>query len=252
MLSHNQVKLLTALQVKKYRQKYRKFVVEGDKMVGELLQQSRLTVEAVYGLPEWAEKHGAALEKTAAAFHPVSEQDLKRVSSLSTPNQVLALVHLPETAVEPPTLPRRFCFFLDGVQDPGNLGAILRVADWFGHPALFCSPDTADAYNPKVIQAGMGAFLRVPVREIELTDLQEELPDWPLLGADLEGENLFKAGLPDHGLIVIGREGAGIRPDTAARLTHRLMIPRGEGGGAESLNAAVAAGIVAAALANSR
>jgi TrmH family RNA methyltransferase len=246
MLSNAHLKLLTALQVKKYRQKYRKFVVEGEKMVGELLAQRRLPVEAVFGLESWAADHAGELRPWADRFQAVTEAELKKISTLTTPNRALAVAGFPPDEPDPARLPTRFCFYLDGLQDPGNLGTILRTADWFGHPALFCSPDTVDVYSPKVIQAAMGAFLRVPTREIALDELLSGLPDWPVLGAVLGGDDLFTAPLPPFGLLVIGNEGRGIRPETAARLTHRLSIPRGAEGGAESLNAAVAAGIFAA------
>lgn len=256
MLSQNQTKLLTALQVKKYRQKYRKFVVEGDKMVAELLEQQHIRVSSLFATAAWIEQNASAqptfLEKTTL----VTEAELKKISSLTTPNAVLAVAEMPEdldlaTAsilnLQTPTPP--LSFFLDGLQDPGNVGTILRTADWFGMSTVFCSPDCADVFSPKVVQASMGAVLRIRTAELPLAELVHALPSGtPVLGAVLGGQNVFEEKLPMHGLLVIGNEGRGISSETERLLTHRLTIPRHPQGKAESLNAAVAAGILVAQL----
>ena len=251
MLSHNQSKLINALQVKKYRQKYRNFVVEGEKMVIELLQQQRFAVVSIWGLERWANDHAAELQPFLQNFNPVSEIELQKISSLSTPNSVLAVAQWPDTWPDSSLLQSDICLYLDGIQDPGNLGTILRVADWFGFPAVFCSPDCVDVFSPKVVQATMGAIFRVPTCEIALSELLAPLsPAPPIMGAVLGGVDLFHTTLPTHGLLVIGNEGRGIRLETEQWLTHRLTIPRHPAGGAESLNAAVATGIMAAVLRN--
>ncbi len=219
-------------------------------MVAELLAQQRVAVSAVFGLERWAAENAVLLGPYLEKFNPIGASELKKVSSLTTPNAVLAVADLPEESFEPEILRRDFCFYLDGIQDPGNLGTILRTADWFGIPAVVCSPDSADAFSPKVVQASMGAFLRVKIWEMPLEDLLENTPDVPVLGAVLHGENIFQTTWPLNGIIIIGNEGRGISPAAAARLTHRLTIPRSDSGGAESLNAAVAAGILAAVLRN--
>ncbi len=250
MVSHNQIKLITALRVKKYRQKYRKFTVEGEKMAAELLAQQRVGISAVFALERWAEENAALLAPVLEKFNAVSEAELKKISSLTTPNRVLIIAGIPDEPLPGGILQQDYCFYLDGIQDPGNLGTILRVADWFGIPAVICSPDTVDAFSPKVVQASMGAFLRVGVWEMSLEELLDKNPGLPVSGAVLGGDPLFQTGLPGHGLLVIGNEGLGIRPGVEARLTHRLTIPRHPSGGAESLNASVAAGILAAAVRN--
>ena len=250
MLSHNQNKLLGALQVKKYRQKYQKFTVEGEKMAAELLAQQRIGVSAIFGLERWAGENAALLGPFLGKFTPVSEAELKKISALSTPNQVLVVAELPNEPFRPEIIRQAPCFYLDGIQDPGNFGTILRVADWFGIPAVICSSDTVDAFGPKVVQASMGAFLRIKIWEMPLAEVLEQAPGVPVAGAVLGGNNVFGTPLPDHGLVVIGNEGRGIGPETEQRLTHRLTIPRHPDGGAESLNAAVAAGILAALLRN--
>lgn len=245
MLSASQQKYLTALQVKKYRQKYRKFTVEGSKMVGELLAQNRVAVSGIYGLEAWALEHAALLAPFSALFNPVSEAELRKISGLTTPNAVLAVAEIPDPALLPASA-TGLAFYLDGIRDPGNMGTILRVADWFGFNAVYCSPDCAEVYSPKVVQASMGAVFRVPAGEFSLDTLVAALPGLPVLGAVLGGENVFDANFPNHGLLVIGNESGGIRPEAALLLTHRLTIPRGPGSVAESLNASVAAGILAA------
>lgn len=204
-------------------------------------------IEAVYGLPAWAEAQAALLEAARVPFTAVSEGELGKLSAFATPNKVLAVVDMPEPATGEAPL-KGFAFFLDGIQDPANLGAVWRVADWFGMPALYASPDTVDAWNPKCIQASMGAFLRVPFREVPLDELLKTNPGLPVLGAVMRGASLYDAELPERGLIVVGQEGRGVSEGALRRIDHPVTIPRGPGGGAESLNAAVAAGIFAAML----
>lgn len=244
MLSASQQKFLTALQVKKYRQKYRNFTVEGSKLVAELLTQHRIPVVSVFGLERWAAENATLLAPFYQLFNPVSEAELKKISALQTPPAVLAVAEIP--APGQPSLQTGMAFYLDGIRDPGNLGTIIRVADWFGMPAVYCSPDCVDAFSPKVVQASMGAVLRIPLPVMELSQILEREPQLPIAGAALDGENIFTCKMPGHGLLVIGNEGGGIRPEVEALLTRRLTIPRAPGSAAESLNASVAAGILAA------
>ena len=212
-------------------------------MVAELLSQTRVAPKAVYGLERWAEENAALLQPFLHIFNPLTAAELKKVSALKTPQDVLAVAEIPA----PPQLtPSGISFFLDGIRDPGNLGTILRIADWFGMSAVYCSSDCVDAFGPKVVQASMGAILRVPLLEMDLIDLLADNPSLPVLGAVLDGENVLKTKFPKSGLLVIGNEGTGIRPEVEAQLTGRLTIPRAPGSQAESLNAAVAAGILAA------
>lgn len=212
-------------------------------MVAELLTQTRVQTVALYALEHWADEHAALLEPYRQIFQPVSEPDLKKISALTSPQQVLAVAEIP-TATPSPW--GHGAFFLDGIRDPGNLGTILRVADWFGFSAVFCSPDCADAFSPKVVQASMGAIFRMPVFEMELDEVLAIAPECAVLGAVLDGENVFGAQYAGSNLLVVGGEGSGMRRETEHRLTKRLTIPRAPGSEAESLNAAVAAGILAA------
>ncbi len=252
MLSHNQSKLLASLGVKKYRQQHQKFVVEGEKMVAELLAQARVGVSAIFGLERWAEANAALIKPFLEKFNPVTDAELRKISSLTTPNSVLAVAEIPGEPVDMELPKQDLCIYLDDLQDPGNLGTILRIADWFGLPAVYCSPDTVDVYNSKVVQASMGAVLRVKTWELPLEAMLRSKAGFPVLGAVLGGQNVFEMELPPNGLLVIGNESRGISNATADRLSHRLSIPRHPAGGAESLNAGVAAGILVAQFSTSR
>jgi RNA methyltransferase, TrmH family len=248
MLSANRQKFLLSLHTKKHRQKYRNFLVEGTKMVSELLQQTRFPVVAVYATELWASANPTDVSRLGERFVPVLDSDLKKVGTLVTPNQVLAVAAYLDQAPQWPDSPG-WLLYLDGLQDPGNMGSILRIADWFGWQGVVASPDTVNAFSPKVIQAGMGACLRVPVYEdVPLHILRTQLPDRPVWGALMEGQALWAAQPPESGILVIGNEGRGIRPEQLPLIDQAITIPRGAGGQAESLNAAVAAGILVAGM----
>lgn len=249
-LSKNTVKYIKSLQVKKFRQKYNNFVLEGDKIAREILQQSTLEIEACYALAPWIEANRSLLQRFSGKIHTIEEPDLKKISGLATPNQVLIIAKQPNTRLNAPEVQNDLTLYLDAIQDPGNMGTILRIADWFGLPYVFCSHDCVDAFSPKVVQATMGALLRVKVVVIELSDLKKQLSDLPIFGAVLNGANIFETKLPKKGILVIGNESQGISQEIEASLTHRIAIPPAAGGGAESLNAAVATGIIIAILKN--
>ena len=247
MLSHNQLKHLRSLSVKKYRQQNGQFLVEGEKMVAELLGQSRIGVSAIFALESWTEQNARFLRPFSEKVNIVTEAELAKISALTTPNKVLAVAIMPLEPCNSKLATSEPCFYLDGIQDPGNMGSILRIADWFGFPAVYCSPDCVDVFSPKVVQASMGAIFRVSSWEIELAEILVAAPQISVAGAVLNGDPVFEANLPANGLLVIGNEGRGISPAVQSSLTHRISIPRHPAGGAESLNAAVAAGILAAA-----
>lgn len=241
-VSKNDIKFVQSLRLKKFRQKYNNFIAEGEKIAAEALLSDRCRIIRIFALPEWLHENAALLSR----IHPsvlteAGENELAKISALSTPNKVLMVLEAPPSGDLPLI---QTALYLDDVQDPGNLGAILRIADWFAVPQVFCSPGSVDVYNPKVVQASMGAFLRVDSQEVDLETLLRRQPELPVLGAVLDGENLFGAPLPSSGLLVVGNESKGIRPATQLLLSHRISIPRAPGGGAESLNAAVATGII--------
>ena len=235
MLTKSQIKYIQSLGHKKFRDETGLFIAEGPRIVNEWLREPGISIEAIYALPEWiaAHPHAKAVE--------ISEPELQRISQLQQPNQVLALVRRWNNAI-PERTTDTWMLGLDQIQDPGNLGTIIRIADWFGVVHIICQPDTADMYNPKVVQASMGSLARVRVVYEELATWIHQHPDTLVYGATLEGRDITQLKNPKKGLLVIGNEARGIRPELMERINVRLTIPRK--GGAESLNAAVATGIL--------
>jgi len=248
MLSKNTLKYIQSLKQKKFRQMYNNFVVEGAKMATEIIQHQGISIEGIFALDAWITANNSLLTKFDAILHIISRKDLERISSLKTPNQVLVVCKVPTYKLDLPTINTSLTLFLDDLQNPGNMGSILRIADWYGLPYVFCSKNCVDVYNPKVIQASMGAFLRLKIISTDFSSLTQKCPDLPSFAAVLEGENVFKANLPKNGLLIIGNEGAGVSTKIKNQATHLIRIPKGKNGGAESLNAAVATGILCAAL----
>ena len=235
MISKNQIKYIRQLELKKYRRREGVFVAEGPKVVGDLLR--RYQPVAVYATEEW--------DQGDRSLIPVTDDELRRISFLQHPQQVLALFRLPDTSAEVLSLPSHLSLALDGVQDPGNLGTIIRIADWFGIDTIYCSEDTADAYNPKVVQATMGSIARVNIIYTDLLRLFDSLPpSYPVYGTLLDGENIYQQTLSNEGIIVMGNEGNGISEAIRQRVNRRLLIPCfREGDTAESLNVAIATAI---------
>ncbi|WP_168797572.1 TrmH family RNA methyltransferase [Neolewinella litorea] len=245
-ISSGTIKFISSLRQKKVRQNYHKFTAEGGRIVGELLRQERYRVDHVYALESWVHNVDP---KSNVPLTQVSPRELSRMSQLTTPNQVLAVVDIPAGPDPlPDDLDTGWSLYLDGLQSPSNLGALLRIADWFGFSNVFGGPGTADLYNAKSIQASMGSFLRVDYREMTLEAITAPFPGLTVFGADLVGENVHRIDPPGAGLLVIGAEGPGIREETRERINRWLTIPQAPGRSAESLNAAVAAGILCSAL----
>ena len=245
-LSQNIIKSLKALHLKKFRQKYNNFIAEGDKIVCELLEQSTYSVEQVYAVPEWLEKHAGLLQKSGVSFQEINDKTLRLISQLKNPNKVLAIVKMPADT-DRSSIYNGWSIFLDGLQDPGNVGTILRIADWFAIPNVIAGPGTVDLYNSKVLQASMGAFLRVQwstMRHDELAAIPGDMNIW---AADMGGQNIFDIDVPKTGVLVIGNEGRGLSPELRA-LNPSIISVHSPKGGAESLNAAVATGIICAAI----
>lgn len=241
-LSSGTIKFISSLRQKKVRRNYHKFTAEGGRIVGELLKQSRYTVDHIYALEQWVEELPVP---PAVPLTVVTPKELGRISQLTTPNQVLAVVDQPEHAEElPPEMAEGWSLYLDGVQSPSNLGALLRIADWFGFHHIIGGPGTADLYNSKSIQATMGSFLRVDYRTGTLPQIMDNFPELPTFGADLSGESIYQLRAPKAGVLVIGAEGPGISEEARTQVQRWLTIPSAPGRQAESLNAAVAAGIL--------
>ncbi len=249
MLSKATIKYINSLQLKKFRQQYNKFTAEGHKIVIEVLKNAEIIPDKIFCTKEWAEDNRSLLKKYAAKVVIVTYNELKKISALQTPNHVLVVLsrfnHEPNQTI----VQNDLSLVLETIQDPGNFGTILRTADWFGIQHIFCSRDCVDLYNSKVIQASMGAFLRVKVIYDDLSSIIEKNENIPVYGAMLGGQNLFKMKIAPKGLIVIGNEGKGISKKTEELLTHQIEIP--SNGKTESLNAAIATAIICAVFRNS-
>jgi len=237
MVTKSELKYIQSLSDKKVRLETGCFIAEGVKLVGEMIAAG-YPLKAVYALDNW-ESPDATLEVTR-----IEAFELEKMSMLQTPNQVLAVAMMPQKK-ETLNLAGPLTIVLDGIQDPGNMGTIIRTADWFGITQIVASEDTVDVYNPKVIGATMGSFMRVSVTYKNLADWMPTIK-LPVYGALLEGENVFTIKTPQKGLLVIGSEGKGIRENILDFITHPVTIPKT--GDAESLNAGIAAGIIVAQL----
>ncbi len=249
-LSKSTVQYIKSLQLRKFRQKYNNFVAEGDKIVLEIIREAPHLVEQIYALPDWIQSNESQLVALRKRAEEISAEELKKISALVTPNQVLAIVQQPDFQLDTSFLQQDISLYLDGIQDPGNMGTILRIADWFGIRYVLCSLDCVEVFSPKVVQASMGAFLRVKTLKMNIIDIKNQFPDLPIIGAVLNGENIFTAAVAKKGILVIGNESKGISQEIEALLTQKVAIPAAAGGGAESLNAAVATGILVAVIRN--
>ena len=248
MLSKAKIKQIHALELKKHRDEQRAFVAEGSKTVTDLL--STFACQWIAALPEWFEAHASQLPTDCERI-PTDRDTLSRASLLKSPPEVVALFRRPDDAdlrLADPT--QEWVIALDGVQDPGNLGTIIRTADWFGFTQLVCSPDTADAFGPKAIQSAMGSTARVRVHYIDLPYFIRRHPDAQAYGTFADGLALYDTPPATAGLLVMGSEGRGIRPDVATLITRRIGIPRypTDRRGAESLNVAISTAIICAEL----
>ena len=240
MISKNKIKYIRSLELKKNRNKEGKFVAEGFKVVDDLLALQ--PADLIVATQEWL--HGKHLADQTEVIE-VIEEELKKVSFLQHPQQVLAVFKQAQDG-DFSINTNELNLALDGVQDPGNLGTIIRIADWFGITHIYCSQDTADVYNPKVVQATMGSIARVKVEYGNLLGLVESLPaDVPVYGTLLDGDNIYQQQLENRGLIVMGNEGKGISPALTKKVNRRLLIPNFPEGRAtaDSLNVAIATAI---------
>jgi TrmH family RNA methyltransferase len=244
MISKAQAKYVQSLHQKKYRQRHGAFLVEGGKSVLELLS-SGLEAEHLFLTPEFAAQNRAKLPSYVPQTF-ASETELAQIGTLSNNTTALAVARHPPAALLPATLAQSTLLLaLDEVRDPGNLGTLIRLADWYGLAGVVLSETCADPYSPKTVAATMGSFARVKV-------WQQDLPAWlaalpagtGIFGADLHGDNVHQLALQPAGVLVMGSESHGLTPAVEACLTRRLHIPRGAGGGAESLNVAISAAIL--------
>ena len=245
MLSRAQIKHIRSLALQKYRLLHQSYVVEGPKLVAEWLT-ANAPLRLLAATPEWQSAHEEILSKRKdVAVVTASEEQLADAGTLKSTQGVLAVAAMPKETALPEAL-HGWTILLDNVQDPGNVGAIIRIADWFGISQVIASAGSASFYNPKVLQAAMGGHLRVPLYVAEPATVLSSQNHLATVATTLQGENAFRFTFPAAGILVIGNESKGMDPETAALCRHRLFIPRF--GGAESLNAAVAAGVFCALL----
>jgi len=241
MISKNQLKYVRQLEQKKYRKREGLFVAEGVKVVNDLLL--RYQPKMLFATHEYLETH--PLHNATFETIEVSPDELTRLSFQQHPQQVLALFPIPTINYQLSTINYNLSLALDGVQDPGNLGTIIRIADWFGIENIYCSEDTVDAWNPKVVQATMGSISRVNLIYIDLPQMLDNLQsDFPVYGTFLDGKNIYDESLSQEGLVIMGNEGNGISDAVRSRVNRRLLIPDfHQGETADSLNVAIATAI---------
>jgi TrmH family RNA methyltransferase len=243
MLSKTQSKYIRSLALQKFRKEHQSFIAEGEKIVGEWLISNQ-KISIIVGIEEWMQANKAIIKQhPEAQLITVSEAELKQISTLQSPNKVLIVVPNIESRIIEPI--DEWCIALDGIRDPGNMGTILRIADWFGVQHVLCSNDCVDVYSPKVVQAAMGAHLRIRIHETDLIAFVQQSP-LTAYAATLGGSNVYTLPKYDKGILIIGNEAQGVCAELQTLAQIQITIPRK--GGAESLNAGVSAGILCALL----
>lgn len=247
MISKSRTKFITSLRNKKVRDEEKLFVVEGDKLVKEFLF-TRVPIRMLLAKPEFLNSLHPDVKKAVNEIEAISYDELKRISTLKTPHNALAVVCMPEHEMNISEIINQICVALDFVQDPGNMGTIIRAAGWFGIKNIICSKDCVDVYNPKVIQASMGALLHVNVFYSDLKELfiSAAQSSVPVFGTFLEGDSIYDHKLDKKGIILLGNESKGISGELIPFVTDKIKIPKFSNAveGIDSLNVGMAASIV--------
>lgn len=242
MISASKIKYVKSLGLQKFRELHNHFVVEGPKMINELLKSDFVPGE-IFAVESWLDDNRDKLKSVSENIIKVTEKEISRLSGLKTANKVLATVEIPQHKISDKIFDK-LTLVLDEISDPGNLGTIIRIADWFDIRNIICSTNTVELYNPKVIQATMGSLFRVKLYYVNLDRIFVNFgKKIPILGTTLDGENIYKANLPQNAMIVIGSESHGISPSVQNYLDRKITIPAFSTE-TESLNAAVATAIV--------
>ncbi|MCD7848816.1 MAG: RNA methyltransferase [Parabacteroides sp.] len=245
MLSKGKLKYIHSLEMKKYRNELNAFVAEGNKLAADMLHA--FECELVLAKPSWMATQG---DIPAKELLEADDDDIRKASFLKTPQDVLAVFKRPAWSLAEADPAASLVLALDGIQDPGNLGTIIRLADWFGIEHIVCSPDTADVFSPKTVQATMGALAHVKVHYTDLAIYLKAQAEKkiPLFGTFLDGENMYTKELSANGIIVMGNEGNGIRPEIEDLIDQKLYIPSfpAERETSESLNVAIATAVICA------
>ncbi len=248
MLSLNKKKYLNLLKQKKYRQEYGFFIAEGDKIVTDLIH-SNWEVHEIFTLKKWIDKVDENKIPASTIINIIDTNDLKKISSLKTPHNVLAIIKIPDRNTAFSIHPDKLVLILDEIKDPGNLGTIIRTANWFGIKDIICSNDSVDVFNPKVIQSSMSALINVKIWYLDLKKCLEQYKkaDLPVYGTFTSGKNIYEETLSSNGVILMGNESKGISPSLESFITHRLTIPpfnHSKKETIESLNVATATAII--------
>jgi TrmH family RNA methyltransferase len=249
MISRNRLKYLSSLKIKKLRTEHRQFIMEGDKIISDILKEGKTNIRQLIASPEWLRANNKLLTGTAGEVTEADLTDLERISSLETPPPVMAVLDMFEHIPDMNELTDTWCIALDTIQDPGNLGTIIRSADWFGIRHIFCNVGCADYFNPKVVQASMGALLRVKVYYEDLASIMKKYSSGlslPVYGTFMEGTPVYDIAAEKRGMIVFGNESRGISEELIPHIQFHITIPAGNKGTShiESLNVASAVSVV--------
>jgi TrmH family RNA methyltransferase len=249
MLTKNRIKYLRSLALKKYRDRYKEYMVEGEKIVRELIEMQYPLLKQLIASEQWLQKNykGTILNNENICIANYNE--LAKISSLKSTGKAIAVLGMPEHVINRDIVVNGLSLVLDTIQDPGNLGNIIRIADWFGIRNVFCSGECADCYNPKVVQSTMGSILRVSIHYVDLKDLLEgysSIPGFEIYGTFLSGKPVYGENLAKKAFIVLGNESRGISKRYLPYIKSRLFIPQygSKSAYAESLNVAAAAAII--------
>jgi TrmH family RNA methyltransferase len=239
MISKSQISFIKSLHQKKIRKEHGLFIVEGYKSIQEFIN-SKFEIDSIFHLSDIASKLAKLSQNIK--LHEISFEELSKISTLNAPQQALAIIKIPEAEeINAETLKDSFAIALDGIQDPGNLGTIIRTAYWFGITHIICTTDTVEAFNPKVVQASMGSIARVKVTYTSLPELLSKVNS-PIYGALLEGKSIYKSNFAKEGILLLGNEGKGISSELMPLIKFPVTIPRF--GNAESLNVAISTSII--------
>ncbi|MBT8232213.1 MAG: hypothetical protein HKO66_00890 [Saprospiraceae bacterium] len=241
VLTNSLKKFIKSLHAVKYRQKYNKFIAEGPKICKEFISGNKFNIDYIICTQDWFEENQTYLNKFEEKTIVCNDKDLKTISALKTPNKILIVIDCIYNNLNTKTLKNGWSYYLDRIQDPGNMGAILRIADWYGVENVTSSPDSVDYYNPKVVQSAMGAHNRLSLSYLSRESLKD-VNDLNLIALCLDGEPLNTLDKLNNGVLIIGNESKGISGLILQNASHKITIPKI--GGAESLNASVACGIV--------
>lgn len=245
MLSKKDIQFIRSLAVKKYRQKYHNYLAEGEKICLEIISCNSSRIDRFFATQEFIDKYGHISKDKSFDFELITEKELKKISQLKTPNQALAILNLDEDIYNTPGKFGKKIFYLDGIKDPGNLGTIIRSAEWFGVDHLILSPETVDPYNPKVVQSAMGSLFRQDMRIMDFEELYKNIREkqYAFYSAEMDGENAFETTFQYPCVVIMGSESHGVNLDISKYAGQRITIPRFNTK-TESLNVGIAASIL--------